>query len=527
MYKHSHKALSAALLTVVAVLMWCFNHFTPLFLDDWHYAFIFGTQEPVRSISDIIVSQYHHYFGFNGRAIVHFFVQVFDGLLGKGVFNVVNALIFVLFLYTLAMNTSHDKSSYYKIMSVAFILIFLLMTGFKYTILWLSGAVNYLWVGVAVLCFLYLMEKEEVASWARVPLFLFGFICGWSNEALAVGLGAAYFFYYAFHRKRLCGHRLWMLSGFYLGALFLVFSPAAINRALSTSARQLSILERVINLQNLSIFFILLAFVVIKVIFKKISFREWVKREQVLILATLMSILFIIFTGFYYSHSRFGIELFSLLLLLRAIDWNKVNTILVSLANVCVLAFAIYAVSTSARCYEVAQSELSQVAAGDSVIITSEPVKSSSYLRRFVLDYAGLGIKNGIDEVKYYGEDDWIPKYYGYKDKMIYFWPDIFIKDLQLHYKSYDDFSTLEELPFYTKRITDGEMPALAELVYYPSKFSSLPWPLSRICDKCTGFSDSEVTTVRVLPVDGEQYVIVSKTRASLSQHLKEIKLLE
>ena len=306
-----------------------------------------------------------------------------------------------------------------------------------------------------------------------------------------------------------------------------MFSPAAINRALSTSARQLSILERVINLQNLSIFFILFAFVLIKVLFKKISFREWVKREQVLILATLMSILFIIFTGFYYSHSRFGIELFSLLLLLRAIDWNKVNTTLVSIANVCVLAFAIYAVSTSARCYEVAQSELSQVAAGNSVIVTSEPVKPSSYLRRFVLDYAGLGIKNGIDEVKYYGEDDWIPKYYGYRDKMIYFWPDIFIKDLQLHYKSYDDFNTLEELPFYAKRITDGETPPLAELVYHPSKFTSLPWPLSRICDKCVRFSDSEVATVRVLPVDGEQYVIVNKTRASLNQHLKEIKLLE
>ena len=210
MYKQSHKALSAALLTVVAVLMWCFNHFTPLFLDDWHYAFIFGTQEPIRSLGDILVSQWHHYSAFNGRFIVHFFVQLFDGILGKGTFNVVNAFMFALLLYVLAINTSRDKHHYYSIISVAFVLILLLMSGFKYVFLWLSGAVNSLWVGVAVLCFRYMMEKEEIASWARLPLFLFGFVCGWSNEALVVGLGAAYFFYYAFHRKRICCHRLWM-----------------------------------------------------------------------------------------------------------------------------------------------------------------------------------------------------------------------------------------------------------------------------------------------------------------------------
>ena len=110
---------------------------------------------------------------------------------------------------------------------------------------------------------------------------------------------------------------------------------------------------------------------------------------------------------------------------------------------------------------------------------------------------------------------------------MVYFWPDVFIQDLQANYKSYEEFRTLEKLPFYAKRLTDGQAPTLAELVYQPSKFSSLPWPLNRICEKCSGFLDSEVTTVRVLPIDGEQYVIVNKTRASLNQQLKEIRLLD
>ena len=528
MYKLTNKALCAALLLAATIVMWFFNHYTTLFLDDWHYAFIFGTQEHIRTIGDIFVSQWHHYFEFtNGRFIAHFFVQLFDGILGKGTFNVFNAIFFALFLYVIAVVTSRDKSHYYKIMSVALILVLLIMTGFKYEFLWMSGACNYLWMAILLLLFFHIMGKEEIPKKYRVPLFLFGFICGWSNEALVVGLGAAYFIYFALHRKRLSNHRLWMLVGFYLGALFLVLSPAAVNRALSTSARQFSLLERVIHLQNLGIFFILVAFVVIKTLLRKMSFREWIKREQVLILATLISLLFILFTGFYYSHSRFGIELFSLLLLLRAINWNKVNTILVSVANVCVLAFAAYAITVCAKCHTVAQTELAQVAAGDNVIITTEVIEPSSYLRRFVLDYAGLGIKSGIDEVKYFGEDDWIPKYYGFKDKMVYFWPDIFIKDLHSNHSSYDEFRTLEELPFYAMRLTDGQTPMLAELIYHASKYSSLPWPLRRICEKCVDFLDSEVTPVRVLPIDGEQYVIVNKTRASLSQNLKEIKLLD
>ena len=528
MYKLSHKVLCAALLLAVAVVMWFLNHFTPLFLDDWHYAFIFGTLEPIRSIGDILVSQWHHYFEFtNGRFVAHFFVQLFDGILGKGVFNVFNAAFFAVFLYALAVATSRDKSQYYNIMSVAFILVFLVMTGFKYVFLWMSGACNYLWMAILLLFFIHLMEKEEMAKKYHVPLLLFGFVCGWTNEAMIVGLGAAYFFYYVFHRKQLAKHRQWMLAGFYLGALFIVFSPAAIHRAINTSAQHISLLDRVINLHNLGIFFILVAFVLIKVIFKKMKFSEWIKREQILILAILISICFIIFTGFYFSHSRFGIELFSLLLLLRTINWNTVNTAVMTVANVCVLAFAVYAISASARSYAVAQTELARVAAGDSVIITTEVIEPSSYVRRFVLDYAGLGIKTGIDEVKYFGEDDWIPKYYGITGRMTYFWPDIFIKDLHSNAMAYHEFHTLEGLPFYAKRLTEGQAPTQAELVYLPSKFSSLPWPLNRICDKCTGSTYSEVVAVRVLPVDGEQYAIVNKTHASLNQQLKEIKLLE
>ena len=56
-----------------------------------------------------------------------------------------------------------------------------------------------------------------------MPLFVYSFLCGWTNEAFVVGLAGAYFFYYATHLKSLTTQRCAMLAGFFLGTLFLVF----------------------------------------------------------------------------------------------------------------------------------------------------------------------------------------------------------------------------------------------------------------------------------------------------------------
>lgn len=527
MSRVSNKVLCIAFLVAVAIVMYVLNRLTPLFCDDWHYAFIFGTQEPIQTLGDIFRSQWTHYFEFNGRFVVHWFVQLFDGIVGKGLFNVLNALVFVLFLYAVALVVTDDKNRRYQVVSVAFMLVFLLMSGFKYVFLWLSGSLNYLWVGTALLCFHYLLEKERVPSWLLVPLCLFGIVCGWSNEALAVGLGAAYFVYYAFHRNRLTKHRVCMLAGFYLGALLLVFSPASVHRAMDTAAKQIPLLDRLIDMQNLRLFFLMLAVVLVRAIFGKAGFMDWVKGNLVFILATVLTFVFILFTGFYYSHSRFGIELFSLVLILRAVDWNRVGRSVVSVGNIAVLAFAVYVITVSGKCFAVTQQELSRVVAGDETIATASPIRSSSYLYRFVLDYQGLGFKDGIDDVKYYGEDDWIPKYYGKNDVVVYFYPRAFMDDLQANHDLYRDFRTLEGLPFYAKILSPGEGAGYAELTYGPSRFGSLPWPLNRFCAKMADEVDHDISMVRVMPVNGEQFVFVHKLRPGQDDRLKSITLKE
>lgn len=503
------------------------NFLTPLYWDDWHYSFIFGTLDPIKSLGDIFKSQLAHYQVFNGRFPVHSIIQLFAGILGKSIFNVINALVFALFLYVITLYTDPNKNNHYTIFSVAFLLVFLVITGFKYGFLWLSGSVNYLWVATALMFFHLLLLRERIPSWALFPLFLFSFICGWSHEGFVVGLGAAYFLYYVFHLKQLKRHRVVMLSGFYLGALFLVFAPASIYRAGHTGVSHLSLMDRIINLHNLRLFFILAVIIISRLFINRKKLVEWIKSEQILLMATVIAIIFVIFTGIYSQHSRLCIEIFSLVLILKNFDWSLVNSRIVTCANVAVLIFAGYAIMCCARCYTVNQQELQCVARGDRLIATTHPIAPSSFMRRFILDYAGTQVKDGINDDKYFGDDDWIPSYYGRKGKIVTFLPKSFLDDLRTHPERYNQFHTQEDWPFYAVKLAPSQSIWYAQLIYRPLTTDTLPWPLNRLCAKLNGNNGEHLAMVRISIIDGERYALAYKTHPEQDYRLEEIKLVD
>ena len=64
--------LIIATLVIMGGIFYLMNVWTPFHADDWHYCFIYGTTQPIRTIGDILTSQYTHYFEQNGRFIPHF-----------------------------------------------------------------------------------------------------------------------------------------------------------------------------------------------------------------------------------------------------------------------------------------------------------------------------------------------------------------------------------------------------------------------------------------------------------------------
>ena len=172
-----------------------FNFKTPLVSDDYDYLYIFnGTLEDsthrVESISDIFVSLKDHYKWFNGRLVDHFFVQLMM-LCGKGVFNVINSVFYLLLgavIYFLANGREKPRLGLFVFIEF---LLFFFPSVWGETFLWLAGSCNYLWSALIALSYLLVFRmrldsdspKRGVA--AAVPMFLFGFLAGWTNENLA------------------------------------------------------------------------------------------------------------------------------------------------------------------------------------------------------------------------------------------------------------------------------------------------------------------------------------------------------
>lgn len=215
-----------AAIVLAAVAFYVLNLLSPEFHDDFVYKFMLVNgsvdySRPINSLTDVFRSQWEHYFVANGRSVVHVLVQVFTGLLGKQIFNVLNAIVFAIFVYLLQYNvTRHLRGKSFFAVTFTLFLV-LLLPLFKDTFLWMTGSVNYLWSGTAVLLFLSIYESREhhlvnddrVVVW-MLPLALF---MGWTHEGLSLPLAVSLLVLNLLDFKR--SHHTW---GFWLTVAFLV-----------------------------------------------------------------------------------------------------------------------------------------------------------------------------------------------------------------------------------------------------------------------------------------------------------------
>ncbi len=225
------------------------NLLLPLVSDDYSYAFIWngegggniaygitGDFQRVTSFYDIAVSQWSHYFTWGGRTVAHCLIQFFVWI-GKPFFDIANTLIFVLLILLIHWLA---KSPISKI-SVIWILlmIWICVPEWVSTMLWLTGACNYLWMAVLQLLFLLPHVKsffgEEIKfNCSLLILYIaLSFLAGWSNEA---GGFAVLFFVSAIIilQKRQKNLQSWQIAGlaaFLIGYAFLMLAPGNFARA--------------------------------------------------------------------------------------------------------------------------------------------------------------------------------------------------------------------------------------------------------------------------------------------------------
>jgi hypothetical protein len=228
------KIIFIVLLGVSFITVYIYNVLTPQMSDELQF-----DTSLYNSVLDIIKLVYQSYMTWNGRSVVQFIMNCFL-MTPKWFFNIMNSLCFVLLTVLMYMNIEGRKkydSFIYLLINLA---IWQFGVSFDQTILWESGACNYLWGITIILGFVtlyrYKLEKIDSVKHEKllaVLLFIFGIMAGWCNEntsgggILLVLLALCRYIFYSKENGK-AKIKPWMVSGLlgiFLGFGMMVMAP--------------------------------------------------------------------------------------------------------------------------------------------------------------------------------------------------------------------------------------------------------------------------------------------------------------
>ena len=182
------------------VLIFIFNVLTPMMTDDLFYS---KTVSEAASIWDLFAQEYTQYMTWTGRSVCHMILRFFL-LTDKMVFNVANSVVFVLLTLLIYWNVEHKKKYDTPVYLLINLLLWMFGVVFRQTVLWETGACNYLWGSAIIMSFVtlyrYGLKRESgggreaegdvprqadglkhPALWT-VFLPVLGVLAGWCNE---------------------------------------------------------------------------------------------------------------------------------------------------------------------------------------------------------------------------------------------------------------------------------------------------------------------------------------------------------
>ena len=240
------RLLSLFILLVLFLYVFYFSANTLWLEDDANYMFKFvindtptitnTSDEYISSLSDVIESQYAHYFVSNGRIVAHTIVQLINPFLSRSVFALFNGLAYVLFVLLIIKlglslrNNSRTRTSsvFSHPLAVGFVA---LMTQFSLMLKFTPSTAMYIWMYDLVLSYLLLLlfYKPKSQLWAML-LFPFAILVGNAHESINIGLALGLFIYGIRNITRLSLNDYAMLIGFAIGVVLIVLSPGSQNK---------------------------------------------------------------------------------------------------------------------------------------------------------------------------------------------------------------------------------------------------------------------------------------------------------
>ncbi len=214
------------LMAAACVAFYLMNLYTVLMEEDMFHATIEGTHgQPINGLMDVLRSWWNHYLLCNGRT-ANLVDYLFNGLLGKSLFNVVNTLVFGALAHLVVRFAAGRNSLAVLAAFFAFVLAAFPLPG--ETMLWLAGSCNYMWAVTASLAFVaYLLwHRNPRPGWLLGTVVLvLSFLVGGSNEGTTLGFAAGLVLYYLFNRDRIDRAVVIAMAGYLLGNMMMLTSP--------------------------------------------------------------------------------------------------------------------------------------------------------------------------------------------------------------------------------------------------------------------------------------------------------------
>lgn len=374
------------LLVVSGVLIMLMTLFTPPYLDDWHYGFIYEkggalAQRPIQTLGDLMESIHNYYlYKDGGRCIANGSAMVFLAFLGHKVFAVCNGVMFALMLHLFCLNFAGHRQNFFTVASVVLFSFGLLLPAFSHEVLWLDGSCNYLWCTVYILFFNYLLNKDIPKRWWPL-LFIYSIVAGDTNEGIMTGLSIGYAVYYLSHFKLLTAQRLVMFIGLAIGVALLVLCPGVWDRALTYDLGD-SILRD--NDKHLFIAKALSLFLGCRLWLFYIALIAMIVMRKAPLLWGVAWVALLLFNLCIYSNIRqyYGLEMVSLIIVLSVVEWSKVKEMwsyIIDVTVILLLCVGIVACADNYRCFEAQDRALLNSQAKDITIFYDYP--SVTFLR--------------------------------------------------------------------------------------------------------------------------------------------------
>lgn len=260
--KKNQQKLFIMTVIISAVLIFIFNMLTPMMSDDLFYA---KEAQSAGSFVGLVQQEYHQYMTWSGRSVSHLILRCF--LLGdKIIFNFFNSFVFVGLTLLIYLNIERRKKNDVSVYLLINLLIWMFGVVFRQTVLWETGACNYLWGSTIILAFLTLYRfclkrvdfiKHKII-WV-VLLFVSGIAAGWCNENTSGGgilMALLLTGFYFYDNKGSKKKKWWMTAGIAgqaIGFLFMILAPGNAVRALAQEEEHTGLFALVSRFQKVTL----------------------------------------------------------------------------------------------------------------------------------------------------------------------------------------------------------------------------------------------------------------------------------